>query len=289
MWAFSRSVLPGLLVLGLVAPAGAETIVLGDFRFDSNLFGNTMTPQTPPLLVAGPWINVVNVTPAPGTYLTGPNFDTGIDLGAGPAFTIAYGTPIINQPGPDLGIITGPLRMPGEPVANLLIINNKTLLPYDPLRVGVDTGVTRTYFVQDQLDPAKSSGPFSPSLFVTPVDLSDFGIAEGEGIQSIGIGSTNGGVLGGPSLATFRVAGFEQGDAVAVPEPSMKWLLLLAVFVALVGSGGVSSKVALVVAAPLIALEANILRVAGIGLSIEVLGPALRDAAKEWLSWGRWR
>jgi hypothetical protein len=49
-----------------------------------------------------------------GTYLTGPNFDTGIDLGAGPAFTIAYGTPIINQPGPDLGIITGPLRMPGE-------------------------------------------------------------------------------------------------------------------------------------------------------------------------------
>jgi hypothetical protein len=104
-----------------------------------------MTPAVPPLLLAGPWLNVANEAPAPGTALTGPNFNTGINLGAGPLLTIGYSTPIFNGPGPDFAIITALNRTPGEPVANTLIVNNNLVSrkSYDPLRVGVDTGVTR--------------------------------------------------------------------------------------------------------------------------------------------------
>jgi len=66
---------------------------------------------------------------------------------------------------------------------------------------------------------------------------------------------------------------------------AMKWLTLLALVVALVGAGRLPWKVALIVAAPFIALETNILRVAGIGASIEVFGYASRGTAKEWLGW----
>jgi len=330
-----------LVALLAATTAHAEPVTLGSFAFDSRLFGDTMTPAVPaPLPVPQLWLNVANVTPAPGTYLVGPTFNTGLQLGAGGLFAIGYSSPIINGPGADLGIITAPNRTPGEPVANFLIINNSVAVPYDPLRAGVDTGVTRDYFLQGQ-----PTGPFRFSLFVTPVELSDFGIAEGESIQSVRIGSTNGGVLGGPNLATIRVAGFERGDAVAVPEPvllrrlmprkhlfgpelnaalnpglqratawaaakllgassrgvyvilptvvlevqewcsglySMKWLLLLAVFIALVSPMRATSKFGLILVAPLIAFEANVFRVVAIGVGLETLG----HVPKEWMGWG---
>jgi exosortase len=67
---------------------------------------------------------------------------------------------------------------------------------------------------------------------------------------------------------------------------SMKWLTLLAIVLAFVVPGGIPWKAALIIAAPLIALECNILRVAAIGYWIESFGDASRVFAKEWASWG---
>jgi len=67
---------------------------------------------------------------------------------------------------------------------------------------------------------------------------------------------------------------------------SMKWLLLLAIVIALVTPMGLSWKAVLVLAAPLIALEVNMLRIASIGAGIETLGYAARGTLKEWTGWG---
>jgi hypothetical protein len=75
--------------------AHAEPVALGTFTFDSRLFGATMTPEVPGSAVTGAWLNVVPVAPAPGTYRTGPNFNTGILLAIGPTFTIGYSAPIM--------------------------------------------------------------------------------------------------------------------------------------------------------------------------------------------------
>jgi exosortase/archaeosortase family protein len=350
-----RIVIISLIPLALfaVSPVFATTdappIALGSFLFDGRLFGDTMTPAVPPdpgpLLGAGAWLNVVPERPAPGTYLTGPNFNTGIFMGLTNGYVITYNTPIINGPGPDLGIITSPNPNPGEPIGNFLGVPGFGGGLFDPLKVGVDTGVTKSYYAQNPFAPDALPGPpRTGSLFVTPVDLSDFGVAEGEGIQSIGLNASNGGAKGGPLLATFRVAGFERGDAVAVPEPAllrrllakhlygrelnaavnpilqrltawgaakmlgarsdgvyialptvvlevqewcsglyaMKWLLLLAVVIALLSPAPVPWKLALVLAAPLIAFEANVLRVAAIAWGLETFG----HVPKDWLGWG---
>jgi hypothetical protein len=52
----------------------------------------------------------------------------------------------------------------------------------------------------------------------------------------------------------------------------MKWLTLLALVAALIVPGVAPWKVALVLIAPLIALEVNMLRVAAIGAEIEWFG-----------------
>jgi exosortase/archaeosortase family protein len=62
---------------------------------------------------------------------------------------------------------------------------------------------------------------------------------------------------------------------------SMKWLMLLALSLALVSRASLPWKVALVVAAPLIGLEANILRVTAIGAWIETFGWGIKD----WAGW----
>jgi exosortase/archaeosortase family protein len=66
---------------------------------------------------------------------------------------------------------------------------------------------------------------------------------------------------------------------------SMKWLLLLATMLLFVGSARWPWKLVLIVAAPLIALEVNMLRVASVGAGIEIFGHASRTAIKEWTGW----
>jgi exosortase/archaeosortase family protein len=67
---------------------------------------------------------------------------------------------------------------------------------------------------------------------------------------------------------------------------SIKWLLLVAAILLFVGSAPWPWKLVLLVAAPLIALEVNMLRVASVGAGIEIFGHAARSALKEWLAWG---
>lgn len=66
---------------------------------------------------------------------------------------------------------------------------------------------------------------------------------------------------------------------------SAKWLLFLGL--TLVAGARLPWRWALVVVvgAPLIAIEANILRVAGIGIALEVSGYAVRETAKYWLGY----
>jgi exosortase/archaeosortase family protein len=66
---------------------------------------------------------------------------------------------------------------------------------------------------------------------------------------------------------------------------SMKWLLLLGVAIALVLPTGMSWKIAFVVAAPLIALEVNMLRIASVGAGVEMSGRAASETIKEWAGW----
>jgi exosortase/archaeosortase family protein len=63
---------------------------------------------------------------------------------------------------------------------------------------------------------------------------------------------------------------------------SMKWLLLLAGTLLFVGSAPWPWKLGVLIAAPLIALEVNMLRVAGVGVGIEFFGHASRGAIKDW-------
>jgi len=98
-------------------------------------------------------------------------------------------------------------------------------------------------------------------------------------------------------LRAIRIPAAQRGVHVDLPSVSlevqewcsglvsMKWLLLLAVFIALVGSGSLPWKVALVLAAPLIALEANTLRGAGIGLGLEAGGYDYRSLLKDGTGW----
>jgi len=65
----------------------------------------------------------------------------------------------------------------------------------------------------------------------------------------------------------------------------MKWLTLLALVVALVRPAR-SWNLTLVLAAPLIALEINMLRVAGIGAGVEAFGYTASETLKEWMGWG---
>jgi exosortase/archaeosortase family protein len=64
----------------------------------------------------------------------------------------------------------------------------------------------------------------------------------------------------------------------------MKWLTLLACMIALVWRSTLPWKVAIVLAAPLIAFEANTLRVAATGVAFDVFHADW--SVKEWLAWG---
>ena len=67
---------------------------------------------------------------------------------------------------------------------------------------------------------------------------------------------------------------------------SLKWLMVLALGLGLVCRISLPWMAALVLAAPLIALEVNVLRVVSIGTGIEWFGLASREAIKEWTGWG---
>lgn len=199
----------GLLALTATG-ASAATITLGAYNFDSNLFGNTLTESDGGTYSSSNWLNTVNANPGNPGYLTGANFDTGIAniglIGAAPNYTIGYGTSIANVAGNDLGVVTARFST-GDTIT--VTINGVTR-NYGPGTATREGGPVNYFY--------GGGGPFSADLFVTPLDLNDFGVGLGGSINSVI-------VTGAPQLDLIRVAGFTAAD---VPEPAT---------LALVGAG----------------------------------------------------
>jgi hypothetical protein len=199
---------PILGAIGLAAmlalagsPAFAAPIALGPFTFDSAEFGNALVQSDGGTWAASNWLNIVNADPGSPGYLTGANFNTGIaNIGLSPvSYTIGYATPIVNGSGADFGVATAHYST-NDTIT--LTINGVTQ-NYGP-GLGVSTGVSEPYFY--------NGTSFSPvPLFVTSIDLSDFGVSPGAGVSSIT-------VTGSPELDLIRVAGFATN---AVPTPAI--------------------------------------------------------------------
>jgi hypothetical protein len=190
------------LLIGLSGgAANAAPVALGGFTFDSNLFGDTLSQSDGGTFALTNWLNVINADPGAPGYLTGANFDTGIaNIGGSRTYTIGYSTSIVNGAGADFAVVTA--RFSADPFS--LTINGTTRAYV--AASGVDSGVDKDYFYG-------GAGPYNGSLFVTSIDLADFGVANGVGISSITIGAST-------ELDLIRVAGFDQSGSTAVPEPA---------------------------------------------------------------------
>jgi hypothetical protein len=187
-------------------PAPALAFTLGGFTFDDAQFGDSLVQSDGGAFAATNWLNVVNADPGSPAYLTGANVDTGIgNIGVfGPvSYTIGYSTPIVNGPGVDIGVITARFSI----TDTITLTIDGVTQDYGP-GLAVSTDVPVSYFFG-------GDGPLSARLFVTSVDLSDFGIDPGASVNSIT-------VTGAPELDLIRVAGF---GTTAVPEPASIALL----------------------------------------------------------------
>jgi hypothetical protein len=208
---FKRNVAVLALASGLWVGTAQASVILGTFEFDSALFGDTLLQSDGGAFAANNWLNVVNADPGSPGYLTGANFDTGIaniGLGAAPVYTIGYSTPIFNTGGAyDLGVVTA--RFSVTDTITMEVSTDGGVTFSGPLNFGPGlaqaTGVGCSYFYA-------GGGPFGCDLFVTPIELSSFGLAEGASINAIRI-------TGSPELDLIRVAGFANGE-VPVPEPT---------------------------------------------------------------------
>ncbi|MFL6388936.1 MAG: hypothetical protein ACJ71U_15755 [Terriglobales bacterium] len=182
-----------------MAATQTGTITLGTFKFDSQLFGDTLSDSDGGIFRNGNWLNITNSNPGTPGALTGPNFDTGIaNIGLGGSsviYTIGYNTPIVNGSGDDLGIVTA--RFSTNDTFQLAVSTDGTnftsFVSFGP-GLAVSTGVGASYFYA-------GGGPFSAVLFVTLVDLSVFNVASGASIRAVKITSS-------PEGDLIRVAGF---------------------------------------------------------------------------------
>lgn len=198
----------------LASPAAQADMLLGGVNFNSAQFGNSLLESDGGSFSASNWLNTINVNPGNPGFLTGANFNTGIaniGLGATPLYTIGYNSAIVNGAGADFGVVTA--RFSLSDVINLAVSSDggatfSATVGYGA-GLGVDSGVACNYFYG-------GGGPFSCELFVTSVDLSDFGIALGASVDAIS-------VTGSPELDLIRIAGF--GDPTHVPEPATLALL----------------------------------------------------------------
>ena len=195
-FSMKRLILPlvAYAFLHLAAVSGLA-LTLGSFNFNDSQFGNTLGESDGGTFRSGNWLNVVNVDPGNPGALTGANVNTGIaNIGLGgqmPVYTIGYNTAIGNGSGNDLGIITGRFS------------TNDTF----DLAVSTD-GINFTSSLS--FGPALArAGPFDATLFVTPVDLSLFGLSSSDSIVAVMITSF-------PEGDLIRVAGFQSGTG--VPE-----------------------------------------------------------------------
>ena len=210
----SVSLVLATAALALGSVTARADVVLGPYDFNSLQFGNTLTESDGGTFSASNWLNVVNVDPGNPGYLTGANFDTGIaniGLGGTPIYTIGYNTPIVNGAGADLGIVTARFSTGDTIRMDVSTDGGTTFEGFESFGPGlaIDSGVNCSYFYN-------GAGAFGCDLFVTLVDLSDYGLALGASINTVSIS-------GAPELDLIRVAGFVTQQQ--VPEPATLALL----------------------------------------------------------------
>jgi len=183
-------------------------VMLGPFDFNSNQFGNTLIQSDGGTHANENFLNVVNANPGSPAFLTGPNFDTGIaNIGAeGPlSYTIGYNTPILNEPGFDLGVVVARFSTDSFLMAvsaDGVNFGNNVMIPAD-FQV-TDTGVQKQYFF-DTVGPP----PFPATLWVHSFDIfNTFGVNTVRAVR----------ITGTTELDLIRVAGLN--PVPAIPEPS---------------------------------------------------------------------
>jgi hypothetical protein len=200
-----------IIALAVLSSGASADVMLGTYNFNSSTFGNTLTESDGGLWSGNHWINTSNVNPGNPGYLTGANFNTGISniglVGSPPVYGIGYGTPIVNGAGADLGIVTlhgsltDTIRMDVSEDGGSTYAGFLSFAPALANSTGVTYAIIFTGGIQN---------PSEVELFVTEVDLSDYGIALGGSINFVR-------VSGSPELDLLRVAGF--GDPNVVSEP----------------------------------------------------------------------
>jgi hypothetical protein len=205
-----------------IFPAHAAVISLGAYNFDSNLFGNTLIESDGGTFRSSNWLNVVNADPGNPAALTGANFDTGIaniGLSSTPQYTIGYSTAIVNGAGDDLGIVSARYSV-NDTFRVAVSTDGVTFSGFQSFGPGLAlaTGVNTNYYYV-------GNAAFGSELFVTPMDLSVFGIAANASIVAVQIS-------GAPEADLIRVAGF---GGTEVPEPST-YLLFAGGLTALFGA-----------------------------------------------------
>lgn len=217
----SRTLALGATAAALAFAGQAQAITLGAYEFDDTEFGDTLLESDGGAFSATNWLNTGNANPGNPGYLTGASFETGIaniGLGGRPTYTIGYTGGVDNDAGFDLGIVTARYST-SDSITLELSLDGINF--FAPINLGpgqaVATGVSKSYFYG-------GGGPFGAELFVTSLDLSDYGFGAGDTLKAVRI-------TGAPELDLIRAAGF----GVAVPEPAT-WALMIMGF-GLAGAG----------------------------------------------------
>jgi hypothetical protein len=205
-----RSHPQSLLVIAFIFLMCASTaqadIILGTFDFNSSQFGNTLLESDGGSHSDLNWLNISNSDPGNPGYLTGPDFNTGIaNIYGSHYYTIGYNTPIVNNAGADFGVVVA--RFSTDDF--YLALSDGTSFTDDQFiskDSALSTGVDKNYYVG-------GIGPRSASLFVHPIDISDFGFSSGATIYAVRL-------KGIEELDLIRAAGFAP-----VPLPGAVYLL----------------------------------------------------------------
>lgn len=196
--------------------ADSAALTLGPVNFNDSQFGDALLESDGGAFRSGHWLNIVRSDPGNPAALTGPNVDTGIGNigldGNPPIYTIFYNTPITNGSGMDLGIICA--RFSSDSFDLAVSTNGTNFTPFISFgpAFGVDTGAPKSYYYGG----APDQGLFPSILFVTPVDLSLFGLAQNATISAVQITSL-------PQGDLIRVAGLEhESEIVLIAAASRK-------------------------------------------------------------------
>lgn len=190
------------LIIGIASMSLGQT-TLGSFTFNDNQFGNTLLESDGGTHSSTNWLNTTNSNPGNPSYLTGVGFETGIaNIGifGSKTYTIGYNTAIVNGVGDELGVVVGRYSTDSFSMSVSTDGTNFVGLQTISAATAVDSGENRSYYYG-------GGGPYGARLWVHSLDLSSFGLSNGDSIVAVKFTGTT-------ELDLIRAAGMNP-----VPEP----------------------------------------------------------------------